>query len=134
MYYESSDPDAKTLSVNFSQGGRSKQTRRQHAIFEARNGICAHIKRDDASSHRFIQYLSMQSHQLVLLVRDAESGKLLVKPQEEERWLGREKGGIGRAAKNSWDVLKIIGPAFFEEMDRHRQWNFSFKDFYDIYV
>lgn len=61
MYYESSDPDAKTLSVNFSQGGRSKQTRRQHAICEARNGICAHIKRDDASSRRFIQYLSMQS-------------------------------------------------------------------------
>lgn len=71
---------------------------------------------------------------MVLLVRDAESGKLLVKPQEEERWLFREKSGIGRATQNSWNVLKKIGPAFFEEMDRHRQWNFSFEDFYDIYV
>ncbi|ESZ95248.1 hypothetical protein SBOR_4360 [Sclerotinia borealis F-4128] len=134
MYYESSDPDAKDLSVSFSQGGRSKQTRRQHAIFQARNVICAHIKRDDQASRRFIQYLSMQSHQLVLLVRDAESGKLLVKPPEEERWLWREKSGLGRAVKNVWNVLKRIGPEFFEEMDRHRQWNFSFKDYYDIYV
>ncbi|KAI9649174.1 hypothetical protein NHQ30_001742 [Ciborinia camelliae] len=134
MYYESSDPDAKDLSVNFSQGGRSKQTRRQHAIFQARNVICAHIKRDHQASRRFIQYLSMQSHRLVLLVRDAESGKLLVKPPEEERWLWREKSGLGRAAKNVWNVLKRIGPEFFEEMDRHRQWNFSFKDYYDIYV
>ncbi|KAG4026378.1 hypothetical protein MFRU_041g00230 [Monilinia fructicola] len=134
MYYESSDPDAKDLSVSFSQGGRSKQTRRQHAIFQARNVICAHIKRDDQASRRFIQYLSMQSHRLVLLVRDAESGRLLVKPPEEERWLWREKSGLGRAVKNVWNVLKRIGPEFFEEMDRHRQWNFSFKDYYDVYV
>lgn len=134
MYYESSDPDAKELSVSFSQGGRSKQTRRQHAIFQARNVICAHIKRDDQASRRFIQYLSMQTHRLVLLVRDAESGKLLVKPPEEERWLWREKSGLGRAVKNVWNVLKRIGPEFFEEMDRHREWNFSFKDYYDIYV
>ncbi|QSZ37286.1 hypothetical protein DSL72_009380 [Monilinia vaccinii-corymbosi] len=134
MCYESSDPDARDLNVSFSQGGRSKQTRRQHAIFQARNVICAHIKRDDQASRRFIQYLSMQSHRLVLLVRDAESGKLLVKPPEEERWLWREKSGLGRAVKNVWNVLKRIGPEFFEEMDRHRQWNFSFKDYYDIYV
>ncbi|KAK8900699.1 hypothetical protein QC760_010687 [Botrytis cinerea] len=134
MYYESSDPDARELSVSFSQGGRSKQTRRQHAIFQARNVICAHIKRNDPSSRRFIQYLSMQSHRLVLLVRDAESGKLLVKPPEEERWLWREKSGLGRAVKNVWNVLKKIGPEFFEEMDHHREWNFSFNDYYDVYV
>ncbi|KAF7909232.1 hypothetical protein EAE99_011447 [Botrytis elliptica] len=134
MYYESSDPDAKELSVSFSQGGRSKQTRRQHAIFQARNVICANIKRNDPSSRRFIQYLSMQSHRLVLLVRDAESGKLLVKPPEEERWLWREKSGLGRAVKNVWNVMKRIGPEFFEEMDRHREWNFSFNDYYDVYV
>ncbi|KAJ8064951.1 hypothetical protein OCU04_007254 [Sclerotinia nivalis] len=134
MYYESIDPDAKELSVSFSQAGRNRQARRQHAIFQARNVICAHIKRDDQASRRFIQYLSMQSHRLVLLVRDAESAKLLVKPPEEERWLWREKRGVGRVVKNEWNILKRIGPEFFEEMDRHRKWNFSFKDYYDIYV
>lgn len=133
MYFESASPDAEELTIRHNN--RNRGGRRDHAIFEARNFICAHIKRDDPVSRRLIQYLAMQSHTLIVLVRDAETGKLLIKPEEEERWLLREKSGIGRASRNSgWNVLKSVGPAFFEEMDRYRKWKFSFKEYYDVYV
>jgi hypothetical protein len=134
MYFESASPDAHGLTIrenNRNRGGG----RRSHAVFEARNFICAHIKRDDPVSRRLVQYLSMQSHTLLVLVRDAETGKLLIKPEEEERWLYREKSGIGRASRNGgWHIIKSIGPTFFEEMDQYRQWKFSFKEYYDVYV
>ncbi|KAM3087999.1 hypothetical protein ACMFMG_002064 [Clarireedia jacksonii] len=133
MYFETSSPDARDMSASRTTGGRG-QFRRSHAILEARNFICAHIKRDDPASRRLIQYLSMQTHRLLLLVRDAETGRLLVKPPEEERWLFREKSGIGRASRNEWNVLKEIGPQFFEEMENYREWRFSFKEYYDVYV
>jgi hypothetical protein len=133
MYFDTFSPDARAMSASRTTGGRG-QFRRAHAILEARNFICAHIKRDDPVSRRLIQYLSMQTHRLLLLVRDAETGRLLVKPPEEERWLLREKSGIGRASRNEWNVLKKIGPDFFEEMETHRDWRFSFKEYYDVYV
>lgn len=76
----------------------------------------------------------MQSHCLLVLVRDAETGKLLITPPEAERWLMREKSGLGRAAKNEWNVHKSIGPTFFDEVDRKRKWSFSFKEYYDVYI
>lgn len=133
MYFESAEPDAQELTVRQQNGGRG-QFRRSHAVFEARNFICAHIKRDDQASRRLVQYLSMQSSKILVLVRDAESGKLLIKPPEEERWLFREKSGLGRASRNDWHIIKSIGPQFFEEMDKYRQWKFSFKEYYDVYV
>jgi hypothetical protein len=133
MYFESISPDAHELTVRMQNGGRG-QYRRSHAVFEARNFICAHIKRDDQASRRLVQYLSMQSHRLLLLVRDAESGQLLIKPEKEERWLYREKSGLGRASKNDWRIIRSIGPQFFEEMDKYREWKFSFKEYYDVYV
>lgn len=42
----------------------------------------AHIKRDKVS-RRLIQYLSMQSRELVILVRNAETGEILIKPPED---------------------------------------------------
>lgn len=96
--------------------------------------MCAHIKRDDQSSRRLVQYLSTQSYRVLVLVRDAETGNLLIKPPEDQRWIYREKSGLGRAVKNDWNILKSIGPEFFEEMERHRKWKFSFKEYYDVYV
>jgi hypothetical protein len=134
MYFESAEPDAMELTQHHQQNGRRGQFRRSHAIFEARNFICAHIKRDDQAMRRLVQYLAMQSHRLLLLVRDAETGQLLIKPPEEERWLYREKSGLGRASKNEFHIIKSIGPEFFESIDKYREWNFSFKEYYDIYV
>lgn len=133
MYFESTSPDAMDLTVRHQTGARG-QNRRSHAHFEARNFICAHIKRDDQVSRRLVQYLAMQTHQVLVLVRDAESGKLLITPPEDERWLYRQKSGLGRAVKNEWNVIRSIGPQFFEEMDRYREWHFSFNEYYDVYV
>lgn len=133
MYFESVKPDAYDLTVHRQTGARG-QGRRSHMAFEARNFMCAHIKRDDQASRRLIQYLSVQSHDLLVLVRDAESGKLLITPPEDERWLYREKSGLGRATKNEWNIIKRVGPVFFEEMDRYREWRFTFPEYYDVYV
>jgi hypothetical protein len=133
MYFESASPDAHELTVRMQNKGRG-QFRRSHAVFEARNFICAHIKRDNQVSRRLVQYLSMQSNHLLLLVRDAETGQLLIKPPEEERWLYREKSGLRRASRSDWHIIKSIGPQFFEEMDKWREWKFSFKEYYDVYV
>jgi hypothetical protein len=121
------------LTKSYSSRG-PRGTGRSHAAFEARNFMCAYIKRDDQVSRRLIQYLSMQSHQLLVLVRDAESGRLLIKPPEDERWLYRQKRGHGRASRTEWEIIKKVGPEFFEEMDKRRQWDFSFKEYYDVYV
>jgi hypothetical protein len=76
----------------------------------------------------------MQTRELLVLVRDAETGRLLIKPPEDQRWLYRSKHAVGRAAKNEWTVLKQIGPDLFNDMDKYRNWSFSFKEYYDIYV
>lgn len=76
----------------------------------------------------------MQSCRILVLVRDAETGKLLIKPPEDQRWLFREKSGLGRAVKNDWNIIKSIGPELFEEMEKYRNWSFSFKEYYDVYI
>ena len=70
----------------------------------------------------------MASCDLVILVRDAKTGDIIVKPPEEELWLVREKVGLGRAAKNDWNVISEVGSEFFEQMDEHRKWHFGFKE------
>ena len=107
MYFESAEPDAWDLTRH-QQTGRGGPYKRSFAVLEARNFICAHIKRDDPVSRRLIQYLHMQSYRLLMLVRDAETGRILVKPPEEERWLIRSKSGLGRAAKGQWNVIKPL--------------------------
>jgi hypothetical protein len=71
---------------------------------------------------------------MIVLVRDAKTGLILVEPPESELWLLREKSGVGRAAKNEWNVLKEVGPDLFKEMDDHRRWHLGFTDYYDVYV
>jgi hypothetical protein len=109
-------------------GSRSHGVRRSHAVLETRSFVCAHIKRNDPTSRRLVQYLSMQTSCLVLLVRDGKTGSILVKPPEEETWLVREKTGLGRAARNEWNIIQKVGTEFFEDMDRHREWHFGFKE------
>lgn len=130
-YSQFTEADVATLH---QQTGSRGGGRRMHSMVEARNYICAHIKRNDAASRRLIQYLSMQANDMVLLVRDAKSGRILVKPPEEERWIIREKSGVGRASKNEWNVLKRVGPELFKEVEDHRKWHFGFTEYYDIWI
>ncbi|KAF1961597.1 hypothetical protein CC80DRAFT_462884 [Byssothecium circinans] len=120
--------------THYFQTGSRGMARRAHQVVEMRNFICGNIKRDDAVSRRFIQYLSMETWDLRALVRDRKTGEVLIQPPEEELWLVREKSGWGRAAKNEFDNTVEVGPEFFEKMDTIRQWHFSFEEYYDVYI
>jgi hypothetical protein len=124
---------AATVTNHFQTGSRG-MARRSHAVTEMRNFICGHVKRDDAVSRRFIQYLAMETFELRALVRDRKTGRVLISPPDEELWLLREKSGWGRAARNEFDVIGEVGPVFFEQMDRSRKWHFGFKEYYDVYI
>lgn len=109
----------------------------QHAIREVRNFLCGHMKRNDPVTRRFVQYLSMESNQLCVLVRDGKTGRTLVKPPEEQLWLARQKIGMGRASKNEWHVLASVGDWLFEKMDEFRSlktYVFGFNAYYDITI
>lgn len=125
---------ANKISMHHQTGSRH-QGRRQHAVVESRNFICAHLKRNDATSRRFIQYVAMRTHELVMFVRDVKTGNVLVQPPREQLWLLRRKAGIGRAVKNDeWEICKKVGPEFQEEMDSYREWHLDFKEYYDIVI
>lgn len=121
------------MTVHHQSGSRG-HIRRAHAIAEARNFVAAHISRTDQASRRLIRYLSMQTHRVLLLVRDAKTGRILVAPPDNELWLVREKSGVGRASKNSWNITKEVGTKLFEEIDANRNWTLRFNDYYDIMV
>lgn len=65
-------------------------------------------------------------------MRDAATGKILVKPPESQGWLLRVKHGIGRASRGEWEILQEIGPTFFEAMEEERGWDFGFDEYFDI--
>ena len=116
------------------QSGSRGQIRRSHAFLEARNFIAGYVKRNDPASRRLIQYLSMQTYRVLLLVRDAKTGEIVISPPKEQLWLLREKSGLGRAVKHEWKVLKEVGPEFFKEMEVSRRWNLGFNDYYDVII
>jgi hypothetical protein len=106
---------ADKVTHHFQTGSRG-MARRSHAVVEMRNFICGHIKRDDPTSRRFIQYLSNETCEIRALVRDRKTGRILIQPPEEELWLLREKSGWGRATRNEFSIIGEIGPEFFEQM------------------
>lgn len=105
---------AEEMTNSFQTGSRG-QARRAHGIMEARNFMCANIKRNDPATRRFLQYLTMESTRLVVLIRDAKTSKILSSPPSEELWLSREKAGLGRASKNDWTIRAEVGQKFFEK-------------------
>lgn len=114
-------------------GGRGVG-RRQHFMVEARNIICAHVKRNSLVSRRCLQYLAMNPSRALVLVRDGKTGKVVASPLKEQMWLRREKIGLGRASKNPWKVTEEVDESFFEKSDQQRKWHCSFSDYYDVYI
>jgi hypothetical protein len=102
---------AEHITRHFQSGSRG-MVRRHHEVYEMRNFVCGHMKRDDPVSRRFIQYLSMETWKLRALVRDRKTGKVLIQPSENDLWLMREKSGFGRASRNEFNVQLSVGPAF----------------------
>jgi hypothetical protein len=125
---------AEQLSVSQKIGGRSAGRLRTYDIRQTRTFICAQMKRNDAVSRRFIQYITMFSSEVLILVRDAKTGRIVTKPTKDQMWLIRRKAGTGRLSKSDWQIIKEVDTEFFESMDRHRRWRFGFEEYYDIYV
>ncbi|PTB63083.1 hypothetical protein BBK36DRAFT_1182780 [Trichoderma citrinoviride] len=127
------DLDAQKNTRHFQVGGRGR-VRRQHDIVEARNIIVGHMKRGDPVTRRFLQYLTMRTGELLVLVRDGKTGRVITAPPEEHLWTYRSKSGIGRASKNEWKNVLEVGPGYFYMTDVLREWRFSFDDYYDVFI
>lgn len=119
-----------------NQVGSKGRQRRQHHVEECRNIICAHMKRGDPATNRFIDYCIMQGGNLLIAVRDGVTGQVVTAPDkdQDERWIHRSKSGLGRASKNEWEVLKEINREFFDYVDFQREWHFDFDSHYEVYI
>lgn len=80
------DADAMTEKI---QTGSRGQARPAHSVTEVRNFMCANIKRNDPVTRRFLQYLTMKSTKVLVLIRDAKTSKILSSPHAEEHKAGR---------------------------------------------
>ncbi|KAK4063857.1 hypothetical protein Trihar35433_8565 [Trichoderma harzianum] len=127
------DLEAQSRSRYFQTGGRGKG-RRQHDMIETRNIIVGHMKRRDPVTRRFLQYLTMRTGELLVLVRDGKTGRVITAPPEKHRWTYRRKQGIGRASKNEWQNVLEVGPDYFDMTDVLREWRFGFDDYYDVFI
>ncbi|KKZ63042.1 hypothetical protein EMCG_02612 [[Emmonsia] crescens] len=125
--------ESKASLLTFSEE-RTLGRGRNHAIREARNYICAQMRRSNPVTRRFLQYVSMQPSRIMLVVRDGKTGKILVKPPDDHAWLFREKIGHRRGSRAPWNVLRRVDEAFFNEMERRRAFRLGFDDFYDVYI
>ncbi|KAM0351754.1 hypothetical protein ACHAPU_002266 [Fusarium lateritium] len=124
------DLDADQSSHHRQVGGRS-QARRQQDIVEARNVLVGNMKRNDPVTRRFIQYLLMRTGELLVMVRDGKTGRVITAPSDEQLWTYRKKQGLGRASKNEWDTVLEMGPDFMKMTDILREWRFGF---YDVFI
>ncbi|OTA94692.1 hypothetical protein M434DRAFT_394488 [Hypoxylon sp. CO27-5] len=127
------DFEARKLSRYVQVGARS-QLRRQHNIVEARNIIVGHMRRNDSVTRRFLQYCTMRTGELLLLVRDGKTGKIITAPEQEHLWTIRHKEGLGRASKNEWEIVLEVGPGYFEMVDILRKWRLGFEDYYEVWL
>ncbi|UZP45173.1 hypothetical protein NXS19_012985 [Fusarium pseudograminearum] len=127
------DFEAETNTRHHQVGGRSAG-RRQHNMVEARNILVGNMKRNDPVTRRFIQYLLMRAGEVLVMVRDGKTGRVITAPPKEHLWTFRRKAGLGRAVKNDWDNILEMGPDFMKLTDTLREWRFGFNDYYDVYI
>lgn len=76
----------------------------------------------------------MRAGELLVLVRDGKTGKIITAPEEEHLWTLRRKEGLGRASKNEWDILLEVGPEYFDMVDILRKWRLGFEDYYEVWL
>ena len=109
-------------------------------VVEARNIICAYMKRNDAASRRFIQYTLMSRGEALILVRDGRTGKIVVAPYENERWRRRyipgylaPPPGLQSSDDAPW-MRDEVDTQFFDKAQARRKWTFGFDSYYEVYV
>ena len=111
-------------------GGDKRSTARK----QCKNFVAANIKRNDPVSRRFIQYLCMQRSHVTMMVRDAKSGSVLVKPESEYIWLDRHKAGYDCFGDPEWDDGLSVNEELLTTFStrRVREWQFGFTDYYEV--
>ncbi|CVL02188.1 uncharacterized protein FMAN_08270 [Fusarium mangiferae] len=107
------DFDADKYSHHHQIDGRS-QGRRQHDIVETRNILVGNMKRNDPVTRRFLQYLLMRRGELLVMVRDGKTGRVITAQDDEQ--------------------LGQVGPDFMKLTDILREWRFGFDDYYDVFI
>jgi hypothetical protein len=142
-FYE--DLSGEKITTYNNMNGHGPVTRRdldkERFVCECRNVICAHLKRNDPVSRRFIQYASMQRGEVLILVIDGKTGKVVVAPDKDERWLTRVVPGKMAPLPGEtgpgfvpWKNISEVGPEFFARVDHHRKWRFGFDAYYEVYM
>lgn len=114
------------------QGGRRPLGGKPPPGVQFKNVTAFCIKRNDPISRRFVQYLSMESRNVCMNVRDAKTGRVLVEPPTEHKWLMRVQGGLG---PDDWiEKLHVGDDETYELLENSRSatWQFGFNDYYDI--
>lgn len=130
-YFTDLDADRNTYVREV--GGRS-QARRQHEILESRNVLIGNMKRNDPVTRRFIQYLLMRTGEILVMVRDGRTGRVITAPRDDHLWTCRKTEGLEKASKNEWDSVLSMGPDFMKLTDMLREWRFGFSDYYDVFI
>jgi len=109
-------------------------------IVEARNVICAYMKRNDAASRRFIQYILLNRGEAMILVRDGKTGRIVVAANDNERWWRRAIPGYmapnpGHSTSDQlpWD-REEIDKGFFATAQANRRWSLGFDAYYEVYI
>ncbi|KAH8882225.1 hypothetical protein GQ53DRAFT_753902 [Thozetella sp. PMI_491] len=126
FYFKTSAPSDTTSGGFYS---------RQRGAFQSRNVICANMKRNDPVTRRFIQYALMRAGEILILVRDGCTGKIVVGPDKSQRWLLRQSevdnpyGG-----DRSWHNLVEVNEAYFHGCTKVRTFQLGFKEHYEIYI
>jgi len=109
-------------------------------VVEARNMVCAYMKRNDAASRRFIQYILLSRGEALILVRDGKTGKIVVAPEENERWWRRSIPGFmgprpGHHVSDSLPWRKDeVNANFFARTQVDRAWKLGFDSYYEVYI
>lgn len=116
------------------QTRRHSGQRRQHDVSESRSWIAGQMSRNDEKVRRFIRLMSMRPNEICIYARDMETGRVLVQPPENERWLVREKVGLGRSARNQFNILEAVDAKFFRTMHALRGGQLPFNDYYAIVI
>ena len=123
------------MTVRHQAGGRG-QASKIHAMSEYMNVLCGCIKRSDPIHRRFVQHFSVRANNECLLVRDAKTDRILVKPPEEHLWIVGDKAGIGRASRSELEVRKSVGDDLFEVLGgvKAKDWQSGCNWYYDVTV
>ncbi|ESU14050.1 hypothetical protein FGSG_07746 [Fusarium graminearum PH-1] len=127
------DYNARTI-MRYHQSGNRSAVRRQHDMIEARNILVGSMKRNDPVTRRFLQYLLIRAGEVLVMVRDGKTGRVITASPKEHLWTYRKKTGLGRAARDEWENILEMGPEFMKLTDQLREWRFGFNDFYDVYI